>query len=46
MALVHPFSPYKVTSEGEEKEEVEGKKKKESHFYCTSVGTFWKSFHA
>lgn len=28
MALVYPFSPYKVTSEGEEKEEVEGKKKK------------------
>lgn len=47
MALVQPFSPYKVTSEeeGERKKQKE-KKKKESHFYYTSVGTFWKSFHA
>lgn len=33
MALVHPFSPYKVTSEGrEKKEEVEGKKKRKVTF--------------
>lgn len=42
MALVHPFSPYNVTSEGG-KEEAE-EKKRESHFYYTSVGTFWKAF--
>lgn len=35
MALVYPFSPYKVTSEGEEKEEVEGKKKKRKVTFIT-----------
>lgn len=39
MALVQPFPPHKVTSE-EWGAEKEAGKKKESHFYYTSVGTF------